>query len=193
MLTNNSKNNMTDKTNLQVLLWGINEIANNHGFQSSTENWADEGQICIFGGCNVPTLADVCMLCQDVGITKDCIYSSEFGIDIEIPEDWYESVGRSPFTGTGLWTKYGTVCTEDLIRAICEGIDISEVEDMLKTNGIETCFVDEKISNALDDEEDEYLMMRSFEAFFQGRRYYCRFFYGNNTYVVTYMEIYQRS
>ena len=182
---------MTDKTNLQMLLWGIEHIADNHGLQASTVDWANEGQICIFGGCNVPTLADISMLCQDVGIPGDCIYPSEFGVDIEIPEDWFLSVGVSPFSGDGLWAKYGTICPEDTIRAICEGIDISEVEDMLGANGIEAHFVDEKISNGIDDEEDEYLMMRSFNVFIDGKRYYCRFFYGNNTYVIVDMEIYK--
>ena len=105
----NGKEKMQDKTNLQMLLWGVEHIADNHGLQSSTGGWADEGQICIFGGCNIPTLADVKMLCQDVCIPDDCICSSEFGIDIDIPEDWYESVGRSPFSGDGLWAKYNNL------------------------------------------------------------------------------------
>lgn len=100
---------MTDKTNLQMLLWGVAHIADNHGFQSSTEEWAKEGQICIFGGCNVPTLADVKMLCEDISLPADCIYSSEYGIDIEIPQDWYETLGRSPFCGTGLWAKHNAI------------------------------------------------------------------------------------
>ncbi len=69
------------KTNLDILKEGLEEIARNHGFQANTEMRNGDNP-CIYGGNNVPTLADVQFLCEDVGIGRDCIDSSEWGIEI---------------------------------------------------------------------------------------------------------------
>lgn len=42
---------MGKKTNLDMLLWGIKHIAENHGFKASTD-YEEEGQVCI---CQPPT------------------------------------------------------------------------------------------------------------------------------------------
>lgn len=87
-------------TNLDRLFWGMKHIAENHGFQAKAdmESITEDGEVCIFGGCNVPTLADVQFLCQNVGISKDNIESSDYGIDVWIPFDWFETKAREPYT-----------------------------------------------------------------------------------------------
>jgi len=86
-------------TNLEMLLWGIQHIAENHKFEADTENWQTEGEICIYGGCNVPTLSDVRMLCEDCKVPFDNIESSEFGIDVYLPNSprWAKSKYKKPF------------------------------------------------------------------------------------------------
>ena len=76
-------------TNLEMLVIGIEEIAKNHGFESNTD-WEENGEVCIFGGCNVPTLQDVKFLCENIGIKSDCIESSEFGIDVWLSTEWLD-------------------------------------------------------------------------------------------------------
>ena len=96
---------MAEKTNFEILLWGVKHIAENHGFNSNTEDWEEDGEVCIWGGCNVPTLCDVQMLCDDLGIPGEYIESSEYGIDIFIPQDWYDLKRDMPFKGMCLWKR----------------------------------------------------------------------------------------
>jgi hypothetical protein len=93
---------------IEVLCWGIEHIAQNHDFGYSTEDWETEGEVCIYGGCNVPTLSDVQMLCQDLGIPRECIEDSDFGIDVWIPEDWDKDAEYKE-TGMEMWKRYGFV------------------------------------------------------------------------------------
>ena len=95
---------MEKKTNLDMLLWGIKHIAENHGFKASTD-YEEEVEVCVYGGCNVPTLADVQMLCGDVGISERCVYPSSVGIDIEILPDWLEKTANKAYTGLGFWQR----------------------------------------------------------------------------------------
>lgn len=74
-------------TNLEMLVSGIEEIAKNHGFESNTD-WETNGEVCIYGGCNTPTLADVQFLCECVHLNPSNIESSEFGIDVWIDEEF---------------------------------------------------------------------------------------------------------
>ena len=74
-------------TNLEMLIIGIEEIAKNHGFESDTD-WEENGEVCIFGGCNVPTLQDVKFLCECVHLNPSNIESSECGIDVWIDEEF---------------------------------------------------------------------------------------------------------
>lgn len=92
-------------TKLEVLIWGIKHIAENHGFNSSTD-WEEDGEVCIYGGCNVPTLSDVRMMCEDLGITPDFVESSPFGIDVFIPEEWYENESGEEYESANeLWKR----------------------------------------------------------------------------------------
>ena len=77
-------------TKIEMLCWGVQHIAQNHGFHSDVTGWETDGEVCIYGGNNVPTIMDVRMLCEDLGIEKKYVESSAWGIDIWIPseEDW---------------------------------------------------------------------------------------------------------
>ena len=93
---------------VDVLCWGIEHIAQNHGFASSVD-YEEDGQVCIYGGCNIPMLQDVRFLCEDLGISTDEIESSEFGIDVFLMQDWFETEGQKEYHPTGLemWIRYG--------------------------------------------------------------------------------------
>lgn len=89
-----------------MLLWGIQHIADNHNTTCYTENWEEEMQVAV-GDNSVPLLADIKMLCQDLGIPTNNIYSTFFGIDIEIPYAWYKKKANKPFKGYGFWKRRG--------------------------------------------------------------------------------------
>ena len=95
---------------IDVLCWGMEHIAQNHGFEAATHS-IDDGDVCIFGGCNVPTLQDVIFLCEDLKIEKDCIESSDFGIDVFITEEWYEGYAQEEYKPTGheFWKRYDSI------------------------------------------------------------------------------------
>lgn len=96
---------MVEKTNFEMLLWGVKHIAENHGFNSNTKDWEEYGEVYIWGGCNVPTLCDVQMLCEDLGIPREYIDNSEYGMEIFIPQDWYDLKSDMPFKGMCLWKR----------------------------------------------------------------------------------------
>lgn len=93
---------------IEVLCWGISHIAENHGFSADT-NWEEDGEVCLYGGCNLPTLADVKFMAEDLGIPKDFVEHSEFGIDVFLPLDWYENESEKDYVPTGneMWTRCG--------------------------------------------------------------------------------------
>ena len=83
-------------TKLEVLKWGLNHIANNHGFNADTE---ENEVMCVYGGVNVPTFADVCFLCEDLGISRLAIETSWAGIDVNAYIDnWLEKEGAKEYT-----------------------------------------------------------------------------------------------
>lgn len=95
---------------IEVLCWGIEHIAQNHGFGCDTD-YEESGEVCIYGGCNAPTLQDVRFLCEDLGIGIECIESSEFGIDVWLTPEWYEGKGQDTYNPTGMemWKRYSFV------------------------------------------------------------------------------------
>ena len=95
---------MANKTNFEMLLWGVQHIAEHHGFKYNTEDWED-GMVCIFCSCNVPTLCDVQMLCEDLGIPRNFIESSDYGIEVFIPQDWFDTKKDIPFNGMCFWQR----------------------------------------------------------------------------------------
>lgn len=93
---------------IEVLCWGIAHIAKNHGFGYAAD-YEGSGEVCIYGGCNVPTVQDVRFLCEDLGIDIECVESSDFGIDVWLTPEWYEEKGQEEYKPTGLemWKRYG--------------------------------------------------------------------------------------
>ena len=92
-------------TNIEMLVWGIKHIAENHKFNADV-NYEEEGEVCIWGGCNIPTLCDVEMLCEDLHIDRECIESSEYGIDVFIYDSWYQEWGEKPYEkGYEFWKR----------------------------------------------------------------------------------------
>lgn len=89
-------------TKLEVLFAGIRHIAENHGFNAMTECLADDGEVCIWGGCNVPTICDVELLAEDLGIERECLIISDCGIDVRITEEWMEKEAGKAYRVTGL-------------------------------------------------------------------------------------------
>ena len=68
-----------------------------------------------------------------------------------------------------------------------EGEDISDAPDILRQFG-KVSFCDEKIDNGCDDEEDEYVMMRSYDV----EEFYVRIYYGNNTRIISCVDAERR-
>lgn len=91
-------------TNLEMLCIGIREIAENHGFESDTD-WHENGEVCIFGGCNIPTLADVKFLCSEVMINPSNIESCNEGIDIWIDQEWFDGWSQKTYIPQGQFWK----------------------------------------------------------------------------------------
>lgn len=69
-----------------MLCFGMKHIAKNHGLKANV-NYEENGNLCIYGGCNTPTLADVQFLCQDCKIPDDFIETYPEGIDVYLPGD----------------------------------------------------------------------------------------------------------
>ena len=91
-----------------VLKWGVEHIARNHGFSFINE---DDGEhtFTIYGN-NVPTLSDVKMMCEDLGIDEYDTYSSDFGIDINFGFWLYERGDEEYFpTGFEMWKRFDAV------------------------------------------------------------------------------------
>ena len=94
-----------EKTNLEMLLWGMEHIAKNHGLECNLD-YEKEGEVCIYGSCNVPTLADVKMLCEDVGIEPEAIDACECGIDVWLPLLWWKFKANEPYVkGMEMWRR----------------------------------------------------------------------------------------
>ena len=75
---------------IDVLAWGMKHIASNHYYMANVD-YEEDGSMCLFGkgGVNVPTLSDVQMMCDDLGIPRDHIeYDDDFGIEVIIDWEW---------------------------------------------------------------------------------------------------------
>ena len=93
------------KTNLDILREGLEEIARNHGFHADT-GMRNGANPYIWGGYCVSMLADVQMLCRDVGIETDCIVSGDFGIDIYADQWLWEGTAQKEYRkGMEFWRK----------------------------------------------------------------------------------------
>lgn len=92
-----------------MLKWGLNHVAENHGFCADTKDLETEGVVCIWSAektLNVPTLSDTQMLCDDLGINaKESIDISDCGLDIYPTHDWFNTKGKETFKGMELWRR----------------------------------------------------------------------------------------
>jgi len=84
-------------TNFEALRKGLQLVASNHNLKANVDDWENDGELCIFGGCNIPTISDTRMLCNDVMFPIDAIESSDFGIDIYLDEDWVNGIGAEEY------------------------------------------------------------------------------------------------
>lgn len=92
---------------IDVLTWGIEHIAHNHKFGCYSGDSEDMDEVCIFGN-NVPTLSDVKMLCEDLGLPAELISFSDYGIDVYIPSgEWREQ--DYEITGYEFWKTFDSV------------------------------------------------------------------------------------
>ena len=90
---------------IEVFHWGMNHIAQNHGFGYQAGEGV--GDSVYINGCNVPTLADVRMLCDDMGMGRECIDASEWGVEVYYDDDWLVNVADRDYQPTGMemWKK----------------------------------------------------------------------------------------
>ena len=91
------------RTNFETLIWGVQHIAENHGFRSVID-WEEDGSVSVCGN-NAPTIMDVHLLCEDIGIDKEYITCNFYGIDIYIPIDWYDTMAHDVFDGDCMWQR----------------------------------------------------------------------------------------
>lgn len=90
-------------TNLEMLCWGIQHISDNHGFDCDTDYGC--GTICVFG-CNVPTLCDVQMLCEDLNVPREDVFSTDSLIEVTLDEEWVEIFGSAEYIpGMEFWRR----------------------------------------------------------------------------------------
>ena len=100
-------------TNLEMLVIGIKEIAENHKLECDTD-W-ECGEVCIWqditkGTMTIPAIADVKMLCEELMINPSDIESSEFGVDVWISQEWIDGWSQKTYLTMGqFWRKYDKV------------------------------------------------------------------------------------
>ena len=88
-----------------MLIIGIKEIAKNHGFESNTD-WEENGEVCIFGGCNIPTLQDVKFLCEELMINPSNIDPYDYEIIISIDSEWLNEWAQKSYKPMGqVWRR----------------------------------------------------------------------------------------
>jgi len=99
-------------TKLEVLLWGVQHIAKNHGFTADVEDPLEYYSVCI-NGVNVPTLSDCRALCGDLGIPEcDCYEDKSWGATIiDFEPSWAYTRGTEQYipTGNELWKLHDAV------------------------------------------------------------------------------------
>lgn len=82
-------------TNLEKLREGLEYIAKNRGVKSFF--YPEEYSIGIMGECSVPTIADVQFLCEDTHIELSNLCYYEFGVEIELTDEYMEEWANRPY------------------------------------------------------------------------------------------------
>ena len=84
---------------IDVLRWGVCHIAGNHHKSTSIYTDYDTGGMSLCTSANVPTLADVRMLAEDLDIRGWC-FTKGFAVYIVVPKPWIDTVGQEEFEPT---------------------------------------------------------------------------------------------
>ena len=74
---------------------------------------------------------------------------------------------------------------------IFEGTNIDDVKETAKNNGMTARYVDEKIDNYLED-EDDYLMMESYDMTKGNKSFYVRLYYPQSTGEISDVDVQSR-
>lgn len=74
---------------------------------------------------------------------------------------------------------------------IFEGTNIDDVKETAKNNGMTARYVDEKIDNYLED-EDDYLMMESYDMTKGNKTFYVRLYYPQSTGEISDVDVQNR-
>ena len=74
---------------------------------------------------------------------------------------------------------------------IFEGTNIDDVKETAKNNGMTARYVDEKIDNYLED-EDDYLMMESYDMTRENKTFYVRLYYPQSTGEISDVDVQSR-
>ena len=95
---------------IDVLKWGMHHIGANHGFKANIVDYEDN-YWGIYTGNNVPTMADVQMLCESLGIERNRVVErSPYMVEVQLPKDWPDTIGQEEYTPNPafeLWHRYG--------------------------------------------------------------------------------------
>lgn len=74
---------------------------------------------------------------------------------------------------------------------IFEGTNIDDVKETAQNNGMTARYVDEKIDNYLED-EDDYLMMESYDMTKGNKTFYVRLYYPQSTGEISDVDVQSR-
>ena len=95
---------------IDVLVWGVKHIATNRDLNYSTDYEEDRTMSVL--GDSVPLLADMSMLCENLGIERGCCYADHsWGvtiIDLDV-DNWLEEHGHEnyvPCPALETWKRY---------------------------------------------------------------------------------------
>ncbi|MDD6017068.1 MAG: hypothetical protein PUC18_12490 [Prevotellaceae bacterium] len=100
---------------IDVLAWGVQHIASNHGCDYRTDYDEECPQMTIWDD-RVPTVMDVRMMCEDLGMPRKSVHVADLWrvtfIDIG---EWAGTDGQDEYEPTGyeMWTRAGAKIGED--------------------------------------------------------------------------------
>ena len=91
---------------IEVLKWAMNHIGANHGSKALEINFEPDYYGVTIGN-NVPALADVQKMCDDLGISRESVQSKGHTIQVQLPKDWPDTIGQEQYipTGNEMWKR----------------------------------------------------------------------------------------
>ncbi len=91
---------------IEVLKWAMNHIGANHGSKALEINFEPDYYGITIGN-NVPALADVQKMCDDLGISRESVQSKGHTIQVQLPKDWPDTIGQEQYipTGNEMWKR----------------------------------------------------------------------------------------